>query len=76
MILEMRLRRFLCADCRKPCKSTSPNAQRCRDCSKAHEVARAREYSRKRYAAAQKAKRPSMRCSSETLSPLIPYTTL
>ena len=34
MYVQMRLRHYDCADCGIPCKSTSPNAERCRACAK------------------------------------------
>ncbi len=47
MYLEMRLRRYDCADCGGPCKSTSPNALRCRNCAKLRERRQSRDYQQK-----------------------------
>ena len=41
MYPQMKLRRYDCADCGVPCKSTSPNAERCRKCAKLRQT---REY--------------------------------
>ena len=47
MYVEMRLRRYDCADCGVPCKSTSPNAKRCRHCAKSRELQQSRDYQQK-----------------------------
>ena len=49
MYLQMKLRHYDCADCRTPCKSTSPNAVRCPKCAKAWEQERNRQNQRRRY---------------------------
>jgi tRNA(Ile2) C34 agmatinyltransferase TiaS len=63
MYFEMKLRDFVCPDCRQPFKSTSPNAVRCRHCSKKWSSKRNREYQRRRYAATKgvrKVQRPAV----------------
>ena len=47
MYLQMKLRRYACADCGSPCKSTSPNAERCRKCAKSRQDRQSREYQQK-----------------------------
>ena len=47
MYLQMKLRRYACADCGNPCKSTSPNAERCRKCAKSRQDRQSREYQQK-----------------------------
>ena len=47
MYVEMRLRRYDCADCGVPFKSTSPNAKRCRGCAKLRELQQSRDYQKK-----------------------------
>ena len=44
MYAEMKLRRYACADCGIPCKSTSPNAERCRKCARLRQNRQSREY--------------------------------
>ncbi len=44
MYVQMRLRRYDCADCGIPCKSTSPNAERCRSCAKRRLNQQSRDY--------------------------------
>ena len=41
MYAEMKLRQYACADCGIPCKSTSPNAERCRKCARLRRTGRA-----------------------------------
>lgn len=41
---QMKLRHYDCADCGIPCKSTSPNAERC---AKLHQNRQSREYQQK-----------------------------
>jgi hypothetical protein len=43
----MRLRHYDCADCGNPCKSTSPNAERCRACAKLRLNQQSRDYQQK-----------------------------
>ena len=57
MYLQMRLRHYDCADCRTPCKSTSPNAVRCPKCAKAWEQERNRRNQRRRYQLLKAARR-------------------
>ena len=47
MYVEIRIRRYDCADCGVPCKSTSPNAERCRACAKLRLNRRSRDYQQK-----------------------------
>lgn len=47
MYVEMRLKRYECADCGVPCKSTSPNAERCRACAKLRLRQQSRDYQQK-----------------------------
>ena len=47
MYVEMRLSHYDCADCGVPCKSTSPNAKRCRNCAKLRELQQSRDYQQK-----------------------------
>ncbi len=47
MYLEVRLKHYDCADCGAPCKSTSPNAKRCRECAKLREHQQSRDYQQK-----------------------------
>lgn len=47
MYVQMRLKRYDCADCGIPCKSTSPNAKRCRVCAKLRLNQQSREYQQK-----------------------------
>lgn len=47
MYVQMRLRRYDCADCGTPCKSTSPNAERCRACAKPRLNKQSRDYLQK-----------------------------
>ena len=47
MYPQMKLRRYDCADCGVPCKSTSPNAERCRKCAKSRQNQQSREYQQK-----------------------------
>ncbi len=49
MYVQMKLRHYDCADCKTPCKSTSPNAVRCPKCAKAWELERNRRNQRRRY---------------------------
>ncbi len=49
MYLQMKLRHYNCADCGTPCKSTSPNAERCPKCAKAREKERNRQNQRRSY---------------------------
>ena len=44
MYAEMKLRQYACADCGIPCKSTSPNAERCRKCARLRQNRQRREY--------------------------------
>ena len=44
MYAEMKLRQYACADCGIPCKSTSPNAERCRKCARLRQNRQIREY--------------------------------
>jgi len=44
MYAEMKLRQYACADCGIPCKSTSPNAERCRKCARLRQNRQSREY--------------------------------
>ena len=44
---QMKLRHYDCADCGIPCKSTSPNAERCRKCAKLRQDRQSREYQQK-----------------------------
>ena len=57
MYLQMKLRHYDCADCRTPCKSTSPNAVRCPKCAKAWEQERNRRNQRRRYQRLKAARR-------------------
>ena len=47
MYVEMRLKRYECADCGAPCKSTSPNAERCRACAKLRLRQQSHDYQQK-----------------------------
>jgi hypothetical protein len=47
MYPQMRLRHYDCADCGIACKSTSPNAERCRKCAKLRQDRQSREYQQK-----------------------------
>ncbi len=47
MYVQMRLRHYDCADCGSPCKSTSPNAERCRACAKLRLNQQSRDYQQK-----------------------------
>ena len=47
MYVQMRLRHYDCADCGIPCKSTSPNAERCRACAKLRLNQQSRDYQQK-----------------------------
>ena len=47
MYPQMKLRHYDCADCGIPCKSTSPNAERCRKCAKLRQNRQSTEYQRK-----------------------------
>lgn len=47
MYVEMRLKQYECADCGAPCKSTSPNAERCRTCAKLRLRQQSRDYQQK-----------------------------
>jgi len=47
MYPQMKLRHYDCADCGIPCKSTSPNAERCRKCAKLRQDRQSREYQQK-----------------------------
>jgi hypothetical protein len=47
MYPQMTLRQYVCADCGIPCKSTSPNAERCRKCAKSRQNRQSREYQQK-----------------------------
>ncbi len=47
MYVQMRLRHYDCADCGNPCKSTSPNAERCRACAKLRLNQQSRDYQQK-----------------------------
>ena len=47
MYAEMKLRQYACADCSVPCKSTSPNAERCRKCARLRQNRQSREYQQK-----------------------------
>ena len=58
MYFEMKVREFLCRDCGRPFKSTSPNAVRCSECRKNWSVKRNREH-QKRQCAALKRRRAS-----------------
>src|SRR5213592_918630 len=51
MYFEMKLREFVCPDCGRSFKSTSPNAARCSKCRKDWSEKRNREYQRRRNAA-------------------------
>ena len=44
MYAEMKLRQYACADCGIPCKSTFPNAERCRKCARLRQNRKSREY--------------------------------
>ena len=57
MYLQMKLRHYDCADCRTPCKSTSPNAVRCPKCANAWEQKRNRRNQRRRYQRLKTARR-------------------
>ena len=48
MYLQMKLRHYKCADCGTPCKTTSPNAVRCRSAGRRGEE-RNRQNQRRRY---------------------------
>ena len=56
MYFEMKLREFVCPDCGRSFKSTSPNAARCSKCRKDWSEKRNREYQRRRYAALKRNK--------------------
>ncbi len=47
MYPQMKLRHYDCADCGIPCKSTSPNAERCRKWAKLRQNRQSTEYERK-----------------------------
>jgi hypothetical protein len=47
MYVQMRLRHYDCADCGIPCKSTSPNAERCSECAKLRLNQQSRDYQQK-----------------------------
>ena len=47
MYPQMTLRQYVCADCGIPCKSTSPNAERCTRCAKLPQDRQSREYQQK-----------------------------
>ena len=47
MYLQMKLMQYVCADCGIPCKSTSPNAERCRKCATLRQNRQSREYQQK-----------------------------
>jgi hypothetical protein len=47
MYPQMKLRHYDSADCGIPCKSTSPNAERCRKCAKLRQDRQSREYQQK-----------------------------
>jgi hypothetical protein len=47
MYPQMKLRHYDCADCGIPCKSTSPNAERCTKCAKLRQDRQSREYQQK-----------------------------
>ena len=51
MYPQMKLRQYDCANCGVPCKSTSPNAERCRKCAKLRQNRQSREYQQKMLAA-------------------------
>lgn len=46
--IDQVMRSFACADCKAPVESTSPNAQRCATCSKAHTRKLQAEWMRKK----------------------------
>lgn len=68
MYLQMKLRHYDCADCRTPCKSTSPNAVRCPKCARAWEKARNRLNQRNRYQRLMEARRAGDRDSVARLA--------
>jgi len=47
MYPQMKLRHYDCPDCGIPCKSTSPNAERCGKCAKLRQNRQSREYQQK-----------------------------
>ena len=47
MYPQMKLRHYDCADCSVPCKSTSPNAERCTKCAKLRQNRQSTEYQQK-----------------------------
>jgi len=47
MYVQMRLRHYDCGDCGNPCKSTSPNTERCRPCAKLRLHQQSRDYQQK-----------------------------
>ena len=47
MYPQMQLRQYDCANCGVPCRSTSPNAERCRKCPKLRQKRQSREYQQK-----------------------------
>ena len=51
MYPQIKLRHYDCADCGIPCKSTSPNAERC-GCARPRQNRQSREYQQKCWHAA------------------------
>ena len=47
MYPQMKLRHYDCAECGIPCKSTSPNAERCRKCAKLRQNRQSTEHQQK-----------------------------
>ncbi len=60
MYIEMKLRSFVCPDCGQPFTSTSPNALRCTQCAPEWSKKRNREYQRRRYTAAKRARQAQL----------------
>ncbi len=56
MYVQMRLRHYDCADCGVRCKSTSPNAERCRACAKLRLNQQSRDYQQKALARKREAR--------------------
>lgn len=59
MYPQMKLRQYVCADCGIPCKSTSPNAERCRKCARLRQNRQSREYQQKMLARKRATRNPT-----------------
>ena len=47
MYHQMKLKHYACADCGTSCKSTSPNAERCRKCARLRQNQQSRDNQQK-----------------------------